>query len=201
MFNFSGDPVSPMGLRSIFAFSIIGFLIGAAIVYLFAGTDGSLAGPGTVTTTVTVRQTPMMTSWNVTWYAITGDDPNTDGARWTPMEGKETLPGSFDRRWKDGDRLHGQLSDRVGFIATTKIRVPEGIPTVTFSVGSDDGSRLYIGDRREIDRWGKQEYDVVTTTVALRPGEYTLKLEYFDWVKEGHVSFVALPVDVLVIWQ
>lgn len=51
-----------------------------------------------------------------------------------------------------------------------------------FSVGTDEGVRLYINDELVIDRWqaGSTGYSVITETIEMTRGSHELRLEYFD---------------------
>lgn len=57
------------------------------------------------------------------------------------------------------------------------------IPTdgvYTLSVTSDDGSRLYLGDRLLIDNDGNHPSLTEAAVVRLRKGPYPIRLEYFQ---------------------
>jgi hypothetical protein len=61
--------------------------------------------------------------------------------------------------------------------------------TVAFTVGSDDGSRLYIDDRKLIDAWSEHPYAEQQQTVALDRGVHRLRLDYFQGAGDARVSF------------
>lgn len=77
----------------------------------------------------------------------------------------------------------------------------------TFSVGSDDGSRLWVGGAMVADNWGDHGHTVRTGTVALVAGQkYPIKLEYYEkssgasaelkWTRPGGTSEI-IPSSVL----
>jgi hexosaminidase len=59
------------------------------------------------------------------------------------------------------------------------IRVDD-VDIYTFRLASDDGSRLYIGDTLVVDADGIHAPRPVTGQVALAPGYYPLKIQFFD---------------------
>jgi hypothetical protein len=62
---------------------------------------------------------------------------------------------------------------------TGLIRIPhDGL--YTFSTGSDDGSRLWIGDDLVVDSDGLHAYEVVSGEVALRAGLHPTTVEFFN---------------------
>ena len=63
--------------------------------------------------------------------------------------------------------------------------------TITFVVGSDDGSRLYVGDRALIDLWSDHGYVTLEQTVPLPAGTHRLRLDYYDRTGDARLSFAA----------
>jgi hypothetical protein len=51
----------------------------------------------------------------------------------------------------------------------------------TFTTGSDDGSRLLIGDERVVDNDGLHMYTEVLGDIPLKTGYYPIKVEFFNW--------------------
>jgi len=57
---------------------------------------------------------------------------------------------------------------------------------VTFSLGSDDGSRLLIDDNLVINNWQQQPFNIKEAQYVLKKGQkYTIRIEYFD-IGGGH---------------
>jgi len=52
--------------------------------------------------------------------------------------------------------------------------------TYTFSLSSDDGSRLYIDGKQVIDNWRDQATNTETATVTLTAGEHSVQLDYYQ---------------------
>lgn len=70
--------------------------------------------------------------------------------------------------------------DLFGFRFTGYIKVPfEGV--YTFFVRSDDGLRLWVGDRLVIDDYGFHPAREVRGSIALAPGLYPIRADYFEW--------------------
>ena len=63
--------------------------------------------------------------------------------------------------------------------------------TYQFTIGGDDGVRLYIDGVLEIDGSGLHSYTIYTETIFLSGGEYDLVLEYYDNAGANRVSFNA----------
>ncbi|MEO5899718.1 MAG: PA14 domain-containing protein [Ilumatobacteraceae bacterium] len=66
---------------------------------------------------------------------------------------------------------------------------------VTFTMGSDDGSRLYIDGVLVLDRWVEQAYPSVppAVTVPLTAGDHTMVMEYFDHAASARATLVITP--------
>lgn len=90
----------------------------------------------------------------------------------TPI-GRGVAP-EFDLRFVESD-----ASDpfAVRFTALLEIRTPG---TYTFELGSDDGSRLFLNNRKLIDNDGRHGLTFESARIDLQPGEVRLVVEYFD---------------------
>jgi hypothetical protein len=137
---------------------------------------------------IKTEQVIKSTTWQVEWRTITGE------GKWGAPVGYSTFPATFTYNWDMG-KVYGDYSDYIGFIAKATIYVPRYGP-VSFTVGSDDGSRLYLDDTLIIDLWWDHYYTEKSTTIYLNPGKYTLTLYYYDRTGYAKVSFYADP-DVL----
>ena len=62
---------------------------------------------------------------------------------------------------------------------------------VTFRLGSDDGSRLYVDGAQIIDNWARQPFVVVTRTTILSPGTHHLRVEYFDAGRDARIQLTT----------
>lgn len=61
-----------------------------------------------------------------------------------------------------------------------------------FTIGGDDGVRLYLDGDLIIDGWGVQLYQTFTRTLFLPGGTYDLQLEYFERGVGNRVSFSSV---------
>jgi len=113
------------------------------IIVLFAGIGLFVAGsiPQTESYVETKR-----TTWQVECRTITGD------LKWGASVGYSTFPATFTYNWDMG-KVYGDYSDYIGFTVTATIYVPRSGP-VSFTLGSDDGARLYLDGTLIIDLWG-----------------------------------------------
>jgi hypothetical protein len=69
--------------------------------------------------------------------------------------------------------------DRFGMVFTGWLEVPrDGL--YILSVGSDDGSRLYIGDRLVADNDGLHQYGEKGGEAALKAGKHRIRVEFFE---------------------
>ena len=124
------------------------------------------------------------TKWEVTWQTITGD------YKWAATIGTSEFPSEFDYNWGTG-KLYGDHDDYIGFVATATINVARSGPS-SFTLGSDDGSKLYIDGREVIDNYGSHWY-IKKTYVAdsMSLGKHSLKIVYYDINLHARVSFSA----------
>jgi hypothetical protein len=60
--------------------------------------------------------------------------------------------------------------------------------TVLFTVGSDDGSILFVDDKRLVDLWTDHPYKILRQTIDLDPGPHTLRLDYFQGNGDARIS-------------
>jgi len=75
----------------------------------------------------------------------------------------------------------------------------EGGGPVTFTVGSDDGVRLYVNGNMVIDDWSAHDYREASVTVNLSPGKHHLRLSY--WERTGHAEVTFHCDSDVLVWQ
>jgi hypothetical protein len=126
--------------------------------------------------------------WDVNWRTVSGYDLDRH-------VGGSEFSSTFDYDW-GGGYVFGEYYDNIGFEADMKIKVQRDGP-VSFTIGSDDGTRLYIDGVLYIDYWWGHGYGTRSITVNLDEGYHELVLEYFDWGGYARVSFDCDP-DVLM---
>jgi hypothetical protein len=62
---------------------------------------------------------------------------------------------------------------------------------VVFTIGSDDGARLFIDNKQVMSAWIDQPFTVHQQSVALDRGEHAVRLEYYQNIAEARLSFDA----------
>ncbi len=160
------------------------FLVLCAILAVIPEFVGKIANPTLVPET---RETAYNagsgeTQWNITWYAITGSGD------WKPL-GQETWPSEFNRNWGDYGVMYDGLHDRIGFVANSVIYVNR-TGSVEFTLGSDDGSILYVDSNVTINLYSGHTYEEDSATVNYLPkGFHDLTIRYFQNGGEAAVYF------------
>ena len=147
-----------------------------------SGTSGSIImdGPKTVAFNWNGAQT-----WARTWYVYSGNRYNP----WSQLLGSDTNENNlnFDNNWGSGTVAYSR-SDRIGFVSTRKLSLTAG--SWTFTVGGDDGVRLYIDDKLIINGWKNQAYTTYSYTTSFSDtADHTLRLEYYEYTGNARVSF------------
>ena len=130
--------------------------------------------------------------WNVTWRTLSGD------LEWGGDVGTSEFFGTFDYDWGTGTIFAGH-DDYIGFGATMEVKMQRDGP-VTFTVGSDDSSDLYIDDVRRINNWGIHLYQTKSITIDLSEGTHNLTLYYLDKTGSARVSFDC-DFDILMWYE
>ena len=134
--------------------------------------------------------------WERIWYIYSGDRNN-------PISmylglGPDQANLIFDDYW-DGLVAYGR-TDLIGFISSRTVAV-EIATTWQFTIGGDDGVRLYVYDSSmklilEItEGWKDQAYQIYSKSIPLVAGEYKLLLEWYEWTGGARVSFNMLPKE------
>jgi len=121
-------------------------------------------------------------NWSVTWYILTVNK------QWGPSIGTDTwYSPTFLVDWGYG-AVYGNYSDGVGFIISTSTYV-ETPGIYTFTLGSDDGSRLYLDGNLVIDNWRDQYYTQYDAKRWLTPGWHSLSISYYEYLNAAKVYF------------
>ena len=63
----------------------------------------------------------------------------------------------------------------------------------TFTLGSDDGSRLLVGSDKVIEDWSNHAYREQTATRRLEPGLYPINIEYYEGDTDASIIFKIVP--------
>jgi len=97
----------------------------------------------------------------------------------------------FDHNWGSDVIAYG-LNDKIGFISFRMVIIPAG--DWIFTVGGDDGVRLYIDGKLVIDGWKDQGYTIYQALQSFKFSRcHLLRLEWYENTGGAHVSFSIEP--------
>jgi hypothetical protein len=161
-------------------------------------------------------------SWIGYVYSWTGNVwPNPAGPATLPISANATYIGTvtevspnFDRNIGTGPVAGSTTnitcstppSDR--FFVRYKMKTTTTAGIYNFSIGGDDGVRLYVDDKlvdlTPANVWARHSYTIYAGQVDLSAGEHTFVLEYFEYEEVSRVSFsygeikgdVSLPYGI-----
>jgi hypothetical protein len=117
--------------------------------------------------------------WRVSYY------PNITLSGKPGYVGRLLMP---DRNFDHTGPGHGLPNDHFSARYETCLVVDKPA-TVVFTIGSDDGSVLYVDDKKVADVWGDHPYTRGNGSVALDAGKHTLRLDYFQGGGDARISF------------
>jgi alpha-tubulin suppressor-like RCC1 family protein len=93
----------------------------------------------------------------------------------------------FDNNWGLGEIIPG-YSDRIGFRSGRMIYLPAG--EYEFTLGSDDGSRLWIDGELVIDNWGDHWYTEKSFRKTFTSdGYHRFRIDYYESWLDARVRF------------
>jgi len=125
--------------------------------------------------------------WERIYYVYSGDPSNPWGQCLGSGPDQSNL--NFDDDWGDGVVAYDR-SDGVGFVSSRTATFTAG--TWTFTVGGDDGVRLYIDNQLVIDGWKNQAYTTYTKAMTFSStASHPLRLEWYEYIGGAHVSFTS----------
>jgi hypothetical protein len=105
----------------------------------------------------------------------------------------------FDNNWIEGVLAYG-LTDNIQFSSSRTINFPAS-GNYIFTIGSDDGVKLWIDDVLLLDQWIGRAYTEDSVTVNLSAGNHKFRLDYFEGVDVAHLKFMftaeAIPTVTL----
>jgi len=147
---------------------------------LVTGTDGALTRTAGYALTVRVPAicsslTYPSTRWQRVWYDATlttciGDGPDEPNVQ-------------FDNDWGTGI-VAGIRNSDIGFHSGRTLSLNAG--TYTFTVGSDDGSRLWVDGTTCVDMWIQQAYtEGGCTRTFPSAGDHPVRIDYYEGTWNG----------------
>jgi outer membrane protein OmpA-like peptidoglycan-associated protein len=97
----------------------------------------------------------------------------------------------IDFYWHNGESPDKGLNDSYYSIRWTgKLKAPE-TGKYLFSAKMDDGIRLWVNDVPMINAWELHDMGDFSNTITLEAGKmYTLKVEYFNAMREGEITLL-----------
>ena len=130
--------------------------------------------------------------WEVYWYTL------TLSLQFDEEVGVSAFSPVFDYDWGTREIFPG-YSRTIGFEAFMTVKMQRDWP-VTFTIGSDDGSRFYVDGMEIMDDWESHLYQIKRVTINLSQGIHTLKLHYYNVGSYARASFSCDP-DILVWYE
>ncbi len=130
--------------------------------------------------------------WEVHWYTIKLT------LEWDKAVGTSTFSPIFDYNWGT-KTIFSEYTELIGFEAFMQVNIQRNGP-VTFTIGSDDGSRLFVDGIEIINNWDSHLYLTKSTTINLSQGIHTLTLHYYNVASYARVSF-SCDLDVLMWYE
>lgn len=118
-------------------------------------------------------------SSNALWFAKFWNNPDLKGE---PVH--RLSEGNIDHNWGKGAPAAAVGKDHWSAQWTTYVELPAG--TYRFTATSDDGVRVYLGDKHIISDWSKHPARTSVANVSLKGGRYNMAVDYFD--DTGHAS-------------
>ena len=117
------------------------------------------------------RDPPPTLQPGIDFAYYTGNFTTLEGAAWP----KPASTGHLD----SVTLIAGRAAEQYALVFSGFIRV-EREDVFTFSLTSDDGSRLYVHDTRVIDNDGVHARTTIHGSIALKPGFHPIRIEYFQ---------------------
>ncbi len=160
----------------------------------------TVASPQTSTTTPPPTPTPTpSTNPTATPTPTNNPSPNPElnyptqtwQRLWTTPEGQyigqlDETTLQFDNNWGSGTVAFGRTDD-IMFTSSRTITLSAG--TYTFTVGSDDGFRLYIDNQQVMQNWGDHSYQTDSYTTTLTQGSHSFRLDFYENSGSARASF------------
>jgi hypothetical protein len=99
---------------------------------------------------------------------------------------------TFDNNWSTGTLAHSR-SNNIQFSSSRKINLSSGY--YRFTVGSDDGVRVWIDGVQKINQWIPRAYTINYVDISLSAGYHNFRLDYFEATSLARVSFTYAVIQ------
>lgn len=181
----TGNPVTGS-----FAWTPVTGQVGTYMVTFTAVDNGIPNFSSTRTVTITVSQPSVCSPlayptdrWQRVWYDRTlttclGNGPDEANVQ-------------FDNNWLQGV-VAWSRGDNIGFKSGRTISLPT-TGTYIFSVGSDDGVRVWIDDALVLDKWFDRGYAVDVFSRSLAAGSHRIRIDFYENKLDARISFSYTP--------
>lgn len=98
--------------------------------------------------------------------------------------------------WRDTRPGPALPSDRYSARWTTTVDLPAG--DYRFTVGADDGVRLWVDEQLVVDEWGVRSFQTYDAQVRLGGGPVPLRVDYFENTGQARVFLTWQPLGQVV---
>ncbi len=138
----------------------------------------------------------LFAEWDVRFYGWKGVGPQKPPADWNdvlsgPVLEQRKLAG-IDFSWGGAAPSTKVPADHFATVATADIELPAG--DYQLRTLSDDGIRLKVDGRTEIDNWTWHPPTENTAQVKLEAGKHAFRIEHFEIDGVAHLQFWLTPV-------
>lgn len=115
------------------------------------------------------------------WFASYWDNPDQDGD-----PARTTTEGIIEHNWGKGSPVATVSADNWSARWTAYVDFTPG--TYRFTVTSDDGVRVFVGDKHIITDWTKHPARTYVANVSLAGGNYPVAVDYFEDVGNAQLK-------------
>lgn len=135
--------------------------------------------------------------WIIEWYSISYS--GTD-VIWGSNLDQSNKSGSNSLifNWGSGT-VFSSYSDYVGLRASETIYVPSS-RQVRFTLGSDDGSILFVDGVSVINNWGIHKYSEKKASPFLNEGKHVINIWYAERTEAARLTFYYEAYDASISW-
>lgn len=153
-------------------------------------------GGSTTTTTSTTVPPPTTTTTTTTTTTLPPTTECTDPTKWaasyfdnmtvTGTPGGQTCEDDVVEPWGSGSPA-GVGNDSFSAVFTKSVNFPNA-GVHTFTIGADDGIRLYIDGTLTYDRWVDKSFNTEEIDVLLTSGNHDIRIEYYENTGDAEIA-------------